>query len=205
MDYSHPTYMDSLFVMDSLREYASPKAKLTHMVQSREIVRVRRGLYIKPGDTAVSLKTLANKIYGPSYISFEYALAYHGLIPERAITITSASLGKNKNKLFTTPLSVFSYQSVQPSVYPYGILRLEEHGSPFLIASKEKALCDLLANRGQVSTMRAFEALLDTDVRIDHDELMQLSREDIAFLAPRYRKKAVSLLLNYLQLRHDRA
>lgn len=194
-----PIYMDYLYIMDSLREYASPKAKVTSMIKSGAIVKVRRGLYIAPGNPLVSLKTLANKIYSPSYISFEYALSHYGLIPERAYTITSASMGKNKNKLFHTPVGSFSYQSVNHAVYPHGTTIMEENGSPFLIASKEKALCDMLSKAGGTSGIKSLKILLYDDYRIEKDALLSLDTGDVEFLAPLYRKKAVVLLLKLLK------
>lgn len=200
-----PVYMDYLYLMDSLQKYASPKAKLTNMIKSREIIKVRRGLYIAPDSTSISVKTLANKIYGPSYISFEYALSYYGLIPERAHTVTSASMGKNKSKFFHTPAGSFSYQSINPAVYPYGVMRMEEHGSPFLIASKEKALCDLLSKSGQIAGNKSLKALLYDDYRLDQDALLLFDISDVEFLAPLYRKKVVALLPKFLKKEADRA
>jgi hypothetical protein len=56
------------------------------------VIKVRRGLYIEQTNSAISLKPLENKINGLSYISFEFALAYSGLIPELVLVITSAML-----------------------------------------------------------------------------------------------------------------
>ena len=101
------TYLDTLYISDQLKEYASPKSKLTTMIQSGELIKIKRGLYI-PGDRkGYSLKTLANKIYGPSYISFESALAFHGIIPERVVNITSAVYNKNKDKTFHTQVGTY--------------------------------------------------------------------------------------------------
>jgi len=59
-------YLDTLYISDQLKDYASPGAKLTTMIQSGELIKIRRGLYI-PGDRkGYSVKILANKIYGPS-------------------------------------------------------------------------------------------------------------------------------------------
>ena len=199
MNTNAPIYMDYLFIMDSLRQYASPKAKLTSMIKSGEIVKVKRGIYINPGNSAVSLKTLANKIYGPSYISFEYALSFYGLIPERVQTVTSASMGKNKSKLFQSPVGAFSYQSISPAVYPYGVTRIEENGSPFLIASKEKALCDLLSKSGKSTNINSLTKLLYDDYRIDREAILLFNINEVEFLAPMYRKKAIALLPKLLK------
>src|SRR3989344_3513323 len=54
------------------------------------IVRVKRGLYAFPDALPPELY-LANKLYGPSYISREFALSYHGIIPETVYEITSVT------------------------------------------------------------------------------------------------------------------
>ncbi|OGS17509.1 MAG: hypothetical protein A2219_05685 [Elusimicrobia bacterium RIFOXYA2_FULL_50_26] len=194
-----PTYIDYLYLINSLGGYSYPKARLTRMIKTGEITKVKRGLYVSPSSTAFSLKTLANKIYGPSYISFEYALSWYGLIPERVHTITSASMGKNKTRIFSTPLGAFSYQSIMAGVYPYGISRMDEDGSPFLVATKEKAICDLLSKRGGLTSIKELKTVIYEDLRIEENMLFSLNPGDIEFLAPLYGKTAVSLLLRYLQ------
>jgi len=198
MDTPLPRYQDYPAIMASLGKYASPKAKLTNLIKSGKIIRIRRGLYIRQEDSEFSKNTLANKIYGPSYISFEYALSYYNLIPERVHTVTSASMGKNKNKHFTTPVGEFHYQSVPSSVYPYGIVRVEETAGPFLIAAKEKALCDMLFKTSGISTIASLENLLYEDWRIEKDAIRSMSGKDIRILAPLYRKKQITLLFEYL-------
>ncbi|MCK5241389.1 hypothetical protein KAR34_02945 [bacterium] len=192
-------YIDYLYLLDALKEYASPKAKITRMIKSNEIIKVRRGLYVWPHNTNVSLKTLANKIYGPSYISFEYALSFYGLIPERVHTITSASMGKNKSKLFTTPLGAFFYQSVPAHAYPYGIDRRGENGSPFLIAGREKALCDTLIKAGRVTSIKKLKMLLYEDLRMEREALFLVNQQDMAFLSEVYEKGVITLLCQYLE------
>lgn len=93
-----------LMVMDELKNYASPKARLTRMLKSGELVQIRRGLFLD--NTHISPRVLAPVIYGPSYISFQYALSGASLIPERVPVITSATFNKNKDKLFRTPLGL---------------------------------------------------------------------------------------------------
>ena len=205
MNDSVPMYLDYLYLMDSVSNYASPKAKLSYMIKSGKIIKIRRGLYVRPGNSDLSLKTLANKIYGPSYISFEYALSYYGLIPERSYTITSASMEKNKSKIFRSPLGVFSYQSIHSAVFAYGVVRVEENDSPFLIATREKALCDKLSKAGRVTSIKSLETLLFNDLRIDRDALHSFNSSDVEFLAPLYEKKAIVLLLNYLKKEAGRA
>lgn len=193
-------YMDYSYLLEQVKEYQSPKAKITTMIKSGEIIRVRRGLYVPGQGNSYSLKTLANRIYGPSYISFEYALSYHNLIPERVTTITSASLAKNKRKEFRTPVGTFVYHSMAPAVFPYGVMRREENGNPFLIATKEKALCDTLSKLKGHASGSSLEDLLYEDLRLEKEDIVALNLADIEFLVPLYRKKPLSDLLAFLKL-----
>jgi hypothetical protein len=78
-------------------------------------------------------------------------------------------------------------------------MRMEEDGSPLLIASREKAMCDLLCKKGAITNIRELETLLYDDLRIERDSLISLNLNDLEFLAPLYRKKSISLLLKYLK------
>src|SRR3990167_6547201 len=53
-------------------------------------LKMRNGLYALridlPSDGAI-----ANRLYAPSYISFEYAMSRYGLIPESVYAVTSAT------------------------------------------------------------------------------------------------------------------
>ena len=49
---------------------------------------VRKGLY-KLTDEHIPEVYLANKLYEPSYVSLEFALSYHRIIPETVYEITS--------------------------------------------------------------------------------------------------------------------
>ena len=74
--------IDYTFIMDCLKDYSSPRAKLTALLKKGDLIRVKKGLYIFGSDYRkgpYSPEIMANKIYGPSYVSQEYALAYYGL------------------------------------------------------------------------------------------------------------------------------
>ena len=66
------------------------------MVQNEECIQVVKGLY--ETDRNVPPYLLAGSIYGPSYISFEFALSYYGLIPEMVRVVTCASFEKKKRR-----------------------------------------------------------------------------------------------------------
>ncbi|NGX53960.1 MAG: hypothetical protein K1000chlam4_00681 [Chlamydiae bacterium] len=113
---------DYLFLMDCLSSYKQPRDKLTVLLKNRQIIRVKKGIYIL-GDEyrkrPYSLEVLANLIYGPSYISFEYALAYYHLIPERVSRVTSAS--SKRIKQFTTPVGEFCNYYLRPQIISFRV------------------------------------------------------------------------------------
>ena len=82
---------------------------------------------------------IANRIYSPSYISFEMGLFYYHLIPESVYGITSASTRRTYK--FKTPVAEFNYKTIKPQLYfGYNIVRYND--KYFKIASVEKAILD---------------------------------------------------------------
>jgi len=183
---------DTTTVLYELRNYASPKAKLTRLLKSGALLQIRKGLYVEAGDSPVC--ALAPVIYGPSYLSFEYALAWHGLIPERVTAMTCACCGKNRSKRFVTPFGEYLYRDIPRAAYPYGIRRELEGDLPFLIAEPEKALCDMVSKASDIVTPHDMETLLLDDCRMEREDLLRLDRATIDFLAPLYRKRSVRAL-----------
>jgi len=104
------------------------------------IVKIVKGFYLfaDANIDETTLTAIANKIYKPSYVSFETALSHHGLIPETVYMIASASTRRTYH--FETPLTRFSYRRIKPErFFGYDIL---PDGTK--IASLEKALLDYL-------------------------------------------------------------
>ena len=97
-------------MLEELKEYSNPAAKLSRMAKQGECFPIVRGLY--ETDRTVPGYLLAGSIYGPSYISFEYALAHYGLIPETVYTITCATFEKKKKKRYETMFGTFIYRDV---------------------------------------------------------------------------------------------
>jgi hypothetical protein len=119
-------------------------ALLKRAVGSGEILRIVRGLYCLDARflrTRINPLELAQRVQGPSYISLESALSYHGWIPEAVYTVTSTSL--ERSRTFATPLGVFSYTRVPQSCFYIGVNRIvTEDGGSFLMAEPLKALAD---------------------------------------------------------------
>lgn len=116
------------------------QAFIKRNLKSGLFLKLRNNFY-QLQDGNPSLYLIANKLYQPSYISLEKALAHYGIIPETVYTITSVTTKSTRE--FTTPRAVFSYQRIKPSVFTgYRLLKLE--GAAVFFAEPEKALADYL-------------------------------------------------------------
>ena len=171
-------------MLQELNNYKNPRDKLAHMVKKKECIPVIQGLY-ETNPTTPGYR-LANTICSPSYLSFEFALSYHGLIPEAVYNFTSATFEKKKKKEFKTPFGTFTYRDVPSAAYPYGIECVSENGYTFQIASPEKALCDELYIQSPVTSQRELKELIFDGLRIDWDLFCKLNMYDILFLNSKY-------------------
>ncbi|WP_370819763.1 type IV toxin-antitoxin system AbiEi family antitoxin domain-containing protein [Gemmiger formicilis] len=171
-------------LLDELHSYRNPRDKLARMVQNKECIPIIQGLY--ETDSSTPGYRLANCICTPSYLSFEFALSYHGLIPEAVYNFTSATFEKKKKKIYKTPFGIFTYRDVPSAVYPYGITCFSEQGYAIQIASPEKALCDELYIQSPVASQGELKELMFDGLRIDWDAFCKLSVEDVAFLNGKY-------------------
>lgn len=81
---------------EKYRNYGDCYGKVSREVKSGTLFPLTKGLYETNRKT--SGKYLSSYIYGPSYLSFEYALSYYGLIPEAVYTYTSASFNKKRER-----------------------------------------------------------------------------------------------------------
>jgi predicted transcriptional regulator of viral defense system len=188
---------------DVLKVLSSPRDKITDMLRQGVIIRVKKGLYVfgdKYRRYPYSKELLANLVYGPSYISLDYALAYHGLIPEGIEALTSVT--PNRSRRFATPVGLFIYRQIPLRAYEVGMVRAEgENGQAFLIASPEKALADKIVSvRGApIASIGEMGRFLEEDLRIDSGVIRSLSAERIDEFAGRYRSLKLRRLSGYLR------
>lgn len=170
--------------------------KISYLVKSGELIRLKKGFYTfsKPYLTKpIDLISVANTLYTPSYVSFDYALSYYGMIPERVSEITSAT-SKNE-KLFDTPIGRFSYKKVPLKAYSLGVdwMYDKNEGGRF-IATPEKALCDKIRYDRGIGTLTqsAMIEYLKYDLRLDITK--PLDAELIEEIATAYRSKNLKTL-----------
>jgi predicted transcriptional regulator of viral defense system len=115
--------------------------RLVEWQQKKYLLKVRRGYYCF-GDRMKGeyfLYIAANKIYSPSYISLESALAYYNLIPEGVFMTTSVTTKNTAN--FDTPIGNFEYKHFKPALF-FGYKLLQENDYTIKIAEPEKVILD---------------------------------------------------------------
>ena len=184
-------------LLQQYRSYVNPAAKISRMVKNGDLVPIIKGLY--ETDRTVPGYYLAGIIYGPSYLSFEYALAWHNLIPEAVYTFTSATCGKKKKKQYNTPYGVFTFRDVPVAAFPYGTELHAENGYGFVIASAEKAVCDQLYTCSPCSNRTELRQLLFDDLRIDETAFRNTDLNGMAELAGLYQTTNHRLLISMLK------
>jgi hypothetical protein len=181
-------------------ESAHVRRDIGRLIRDKFIVRIKKGLYIWGDDlrkTPYSKEVLSNLIYGPSYISLEYALSYHNLIPERVYTITAVTT--SRNKLFETPVGSFEYKHTNANSYPWGVRRItNEVGESYLIASPEKALLDFIFLRiRKWDDNHNIADYLFENLRIDEIDFDRLDHKKMYDLARYYRNCGIKEFIQW--------
>jgi predicted transcriptional regulator of viral defense system len=191
-----------VFTDVELSALTDTKSKASHYNQVKralakgELIRIRRGLYLlskRYQRQSINPFGLAQKIYGPSYISFESALSYHGMIPEAVYSITSAS--SKRSREFKTPQGIFTYSQIPLRVFSEGIMRIDEEGHVFLMATPLKAFSDYV----YVNHLdwHGLEPLVES-LRLDKDAL-KINFDELEELKIVYASKRITRFLNGLR------
>ena len=160
-------------IVSMLKGYKRPNDKISSLIKSGEIIKVKNGFYVLAQGNRVeqlSLPLIANALFGPSYVSLDYALSLYGLIPEGVFEITSVTTSRSKK--FDTQIGLFSYSYSKPELYEIGVVQQSTSGNKnYLIASPEKALCDklILTKNLGVNSINSMESFIVDDMRVDTD------------------------------------
>ena len=184
-------------------EYKFPKNKITSLENEGKLIRLKKGMYVVSPNVSgelLSVELIANHLYGPSYVSMESALRYYGLIPEKVFTVRSATT--NRSKKFENSIASFQYTSVNKEYYSIGIVQKKVNDKyTFLIASPEKALCDMIVSTTRLNfqSVKAVETYLEDDLRLDMSAFAVMDKTIIEQCAAiGKKKKALELLLKLL-------
>lgn len=157
-------------------DVAGSNQKVSSLEHSGKLLRLKRGLYIVNPEWSgkrVSNELVANHLYSPSYVSMHTALRWYGLIPERVHMVQSMTI--KHSRVFKNALGRFSYTGVGRDYFPIGLRQDETEGATFIIATPEKALCDLICSTSGVILryQKEAQAFLEEDLRFDMDAFSQ--------------------------------
>ncbi len=171
-------------------------ARCKRAVQKGELNRVKRGLYIINKQLSLRLPSayqLAQRIYGPSYISLESALSYHNLIPEAVYTVTSATTQRSKTVI--APWKIFSYTNFPTPNFFVSVAAVHEGDAYFLLASPWKALFDFIYHY-----KKDYDSLFDAegDLRLNLYELPKINAHELNALQRYYQSERITKFINTL-------
>jgi hypothetical protein len=165
------------------KDYRSPADKISELAREGKLIRLKRGLYVVPPKISrrpMENELIANHLYGPSYVSLYWALQHYSLIPEAVYTVQSVT--PKRRQTFNTPIGCFTYSFVPVNYYRIGIRQAAAaiEGN-YLIASPEKALCDVLAltKKLQIRSRKEMREYLEENLRIDLDDIACFDTEII--------------------------
>lgn len=197
--FAKTAYIESHNLKPLLANYTNPDDFLSRMVKSGELIRLKNGFFLiaeKIEESPVPYEQIANLLYGPSYISFEWALSFYSMIPEGVYVVTSVS--STKSKTYKTQVGTFDYTYLSNHRYAIGIDQKENAAGRFLIATPEKALADLIHAKSK--KLEGKDLLIDLIEarRIDEDLLKNLNKKHLLEIADNYRSKTVTNLVNVL-------
>ena len=177
--------------------------KVRSLERNGSVIRLKKGLYVvNPSESGVQLSTelIANHLYSPSYVSMSSALRYYGLIPESVYMVQSMTVKHSRR--FETPVGSFDYTSIGREAFHIGVTIIDKQAYTFLIATPEKALCDLIANSPKVNLryLKDVERYLEDDIRLDIEDFMKMDADIFRQYAEADGKKSSSIqtLINYL-------
>lgn len=184
-------------------ELKSASKKVAWLEMQGFVIRLKRGLYVvnpEHSGKTLSSELIANHLYAPSYISMSTALRYYGLIPEAVYVNQSMTVKHSRS--FQTPVGYYDYKSISRKAFPIGVRSIHKGDYAFLMASPEKALCDLIANSSKVNLryMKDVEMYLEQDIRMDMEEFYKMDAtifED--YITVGKKADSISTLLKFLR------
>ena len=191
-------YIDSPTLLGLLKEYVNPRDYIARLVKKGVLIRLKNGVFLireKVKNRRIPFGQVANFLYGPSYVSLEWALSEYGLIPERVVNMTSMTTGKSKT--ITTEVASFSYYSLDINRYDFGVEKRQDGDWPggFLIASKEKALLDYIFVKWK--NFADLDDFLEAS-RMEKDALLAMDKAKMQEFSARYNHSAIDRFVGAL-------
>jgi hypothetical protein len=170
-------------------------SKVKRWLKNGDLIHLRRGLYCLGEKLAGNRKphpfAAAQRIYSPSYISLESALAYHQLIPEAVYAITSVTT-KRKNE-FDNPLGKFKYAHLPLENFYLDVELISENNEQFFMAKPWKAIGDYIFCYKK--EWRNLEPLFKS-LRVERENLPSLRHEEVEGLIDYYQHRRLTRFFN---------
>jgi predicted transcriptional regulator of viral defense system len=193
-------YIDAQTLLNFLDDYKKPREAILRMVKNEELIRLKNGFYLisekitHGSSRVIPFEQVANLLYGPSYVSMEWALSFYGMIPERVHIVTSMTLGRNKE--YHTSVGDFSYFTLSSESYSIGITQKKSSDfiGRFLIASPEKALADMVYKTCKNLGKDQLKDELLESKRMDRESFRGLNKDLLKDIVESYRAKHVNYL-----------
>lgn len=116
--------------------------QLSRWMKQGKVIGLRRGMYTLTEmyrRAPLTVATLANQLYRPSYLSGLWALAHHDMIPERVVWLTSVT--SRVPRRFENHFGVFDYRHIKQDCF-FGYRTAAQGAAEIVVAEPEKALLD---------------------------------------------------------------
>lgn len=183
-----------------LEDYKRPNDKISDMISKGELIALKKGMYILGDSNNLNQPSsfiIANRLYGPSYVSLDSALSYWDLIPERVVETSSVTIKPSKK--IRTPIGRFTYNHLPLPYYSFGIKQVVLNETQHvLIASPEKAICDkIILSRGvNLRSVKQTISFLIDDLRVDEEAVFSLNQKQIeTWLEHTPKRKSIEMLI----------
>ena len=168
------TPLDIMWLMD--KSEVAVRFFLHRYTKKGVLICLKNGLYALK-DKMPSEFEIANKLYSPSYVSFEYALSFYKVISQTVYTVTSAAT-KPTREFIVSDIS-YQYHKIKEELF-FGYEPIKRDNTVILIAVPEKALVDYL-----------YFVALKKKIIDDRINLRRLNKKKIFYYADRFKKDSI--------------
>jgi predicted transcriptional regulator of viral defense system len=146
--------------------------QIAFWVKKGYIKKIEKGLYVLANAlNDINPMTLAMKIYPPSYLSLEFALNYHGIIPDIPGIYTSVTTRKTMR--YRNAFGNFAYRKIKKELFT-GYKTVTQNNISYNMALPEKAIFDYLyLNKKNLKPAQSFwaESRIDEEFRFDKKKI----------------------------------
>ncbi|MGI6443598.1 MAG: type IV toxin-antitoxin system AbiEi family antitoxin domain-containing protein [Candidatus Dojkabacteria bacterium] len=156
--------------------------RIKKLIDTKVITPLEKGKYILT-DSNVTDFEISQFLYSPSYISFETALNYHGILSQFPFEIISATTKKSKSKEILG--KTYTYTKISKQIYT-GYYKLDN----CLMAYPEKALFDQLY---MIALKKKSAEYLN---EMDYTNIKKREVEKYIYLLPKRLKKPIKILIS---------